>query len=323
MATEVLTTKKRPGKNGSAHATKRYRGNKYSGNWPLDFEDAYNRYPGPYTAVNAWVLLEEEPLELFNGWLVCQPVTNLKERRIAGVIQEILSLAARFAHFGQAYPDQAECLMANGNVQKPDVCLISDKRFDAQVKPVEEGHEQLVLKGSPELVVEIRSPSNRRTKERNKRRIYFDNGAEVIWDVDARKHRIWVYEVENPEKPAEYTEQDEIRCERLLPGWRRTMHDLFARNLTAEDIAGQAAAKWREESREEGLAEGEAKGREEGELAALRSVLLRQARRYGETALPANLAARLEECDTKQLNSLADSFAASPGLEEWLKSFPG
>ena len=102
MATEVLTDKKGPRRIGSTRTASRYRGNKYSGNWPLDYESAYKRYPGPYTAVNAWALLEEEPLELFNGWLVWQPMTNLEERRIAGVIQAILDMAARFANFGQA-----------------------------------------------------------------------------------------------------------------------------------------------------------------------------------------------------------------------------
>ncbi len=319
MVTQTRITKKRPDKNGSAkppNGTHSYQTPSY---WPLDIEAAYRRDPGPYTAVNAWVLLEEEPLELFNGWLVWQKMTNLEERRIAGVIQEILSLAARFVDFGQAYPDQAECEMLNGDILKPDVCLISNERFDKQVQPVEEGHEHVVLKGSPELVVEIRSPSNRRTKERRKRQTYFENGAVVIWDVDPRKHKIGVYEVETPDKAREYTEQDEISCERLLPGWKRQVRDLFAKNLSAEDIAGQAAVQWRAESKNEGREE----GRVEGEWAALRSVLERQARRkYGETALPANLVVRLERYNISQLSELADTIATSLTLDEWLDSFP-
>src|SRR5947208_1399603 len=108
MASETLTTKKRHSKNGSSlrhkEATTIYRS---AENWPVDIEAAYRRLPGPYTAANAWVLLEEEPLELFNGWLVWQEMTNLEERRIANIIQVILDLAARWVGFGQAYPDQA------------------------------------------------------------------------------------------------------------------------------------------------------------------------------------------------------------------------
>ena len=75
-----------------------------AGNWPLNITQAYARYGGPYTALNAATLLEEEPLELYNGWLVWQDMTEPEERRIAANIQAILDLAARAAGFGQAFP---------------------------------------------------------------------------------------------------------------------------------------------------------------------------------------------------------------------------
>ncbi len=326
MASETLTTKKRQSKNGSSLQRKAAPAYRTSENWPLDIEAAYRRDPGPYTAASVWVLLDEEPLELFNGWLVWQEMTNLEERRIANIIQVILDLAARWVGFGQAYPDQAECEMQNGAVFKPDVCVISNKRYDLQAKPVAEGLDHIVLKGSPELVVEIRSPSNRRTQERRKRLTYFENGAEVIWDVDPIKPKIWVYEVEKPEVGREFSEQDEITCERLLLNWKRMVSDFFAKDLSAEDIAGQAAVEWRSESHAEGKAEGReegrAVGREEGELTALRKILLLQAQiRYGETALPAGLEARLGLYNSAQLTGLAATIATSPTLEEWLASF--
>ena len=94
------------------------------GNWPADIGEAYRRYRGPHTIQNAEVLIQEEPLEIYNGWLVWQDMTDAEERRIAAVIQEILSMAARVVNFGQAYPDQFECLMINEDIFKPDVCLV-------------------------------------------------------------------------------------------------------------------------------------------------------------------------------------------------------
>lgn len=64
-------------------------------NWPVDLAAAYRRDHGPYTLSNASTLLAEEPLELFNGWLVWQAMTDAQERRVAATIQEILSLAFR------------------------------------------------------------------------------------------------------------------------------------------------------------------------------------------------------------------------------------
>src|SRR5436309_892189 len=70
--------------------------------WPRSISEAYRRHRGIYTLENADTLLEEEPLELYNGWLVWQALTDFEERRIADIIQVILDLAARAIGFEQA-----------------------------------------------------------------------------------------------------------------------------------------------------------------------------------------------------------------------------
>ena len=321
MVTETLVTKTRQAKNGSKTLADEIDGYRPTrDNWPRDYAEAYQRDPGPYTTYNACTIIAEEPLELFNGWLVWQAMTNVEERRVAGCIQEILSLAARACQFGQAYPDQFECVMVNKNLHKPDVCVLSNARYEAKVEPIGPRKQHLVLMGSPELVIEIRSPSNRRRKERAKRKAYFDSGAMVIWDVAHKQRKIWVYNVDNLEQGQEYSEKDEISCEQLFPGWKRKVADFFSKDLSAEEIVGEVASQWRAESR----AEGRAEGREQGEIETLRKVLMRQAsRRYGKDRIPSDLMGRLNQCDSGQLIDLADSIAISLNLEEWLASFPG
>lgn len=308
MASQALITKKRPNKKGAALQRKGSPQYETRQDWPIDYEAAYRRdYQGPYTASNAWLLLSEEPLELFNGWLVWQEMTNSEERRIAAIIQEILSMAARLVGFGQAYPDQFECVMANGDTHKPDVCLISDERFEKQVKPVNPESDHVVLFGSPELVVEIRSRSNRRTEEHRKRQRYFESGAVVIWDVDYKTQTIYVYEATNPDIAHKFTAGDEINCEPLLPGWTRKVSDFFTKGLNAEEIAGQAAVQWRAES----------------ELkASINMVLSLASSRFGEAQLPTDLSERLERYNVVQLTELAKNIISSPALDKWLASFP-
>src|SRR5689334_7048393 len=166
MVTQISPAKKRQSKNGAKSHSNGATHYKTRQDWPLDLAAAYQRMRGPYTIYNVTTIVGEEALEIFNGWLVWQEMTDAEERRIAATIQEILSLAARAIGFGQAYPDQFECVMINQDVYKPDVCVISKERYSNQVEPIEPEGKHLVLKGSPELVVEIRSPSNRRTKER-------------------------------------------------------------------------------------------------------------------------------------------------------------
>jgi len=298
---------------------------------PIELEEAYLRPLGPYTAQNSIISLEEEPIELYNGWLVWKEMTDPEERHIAANIQEILTATARAFRFGQAYPDQFSCLMANKNVLKPDVCVISRQRFERLVAPVRMGSKHKIMWGSPELVIEIRSPSNLRSKEKEKRQNYFENGALTIWDVDPEKRKIWVYEAEDWENATEYGEEDTITCERLFPGWQRLVADFFSKDLTLEYIVGEPAKQWRTESKAEGRAEGKvegraegkAEGRAEGRLEGLRIVLLYQAhQRFEAEKLPTDLEARLERYTMEQLIILVGSITTSVTLEEWLSTFP-
>ena len=94
-------------------------------NWPRDLIEAYHRWPGPYSIDNADAILEHETVELYNGWLVWQEMTNLRERQIVANIQSMLDISARKADFGQILSEQMEWLLSNGSAIKPDASLIS------------------------------------------------------------------------------------------------------------------------------------------------------------------------------------------------------
>jgi len=271
-------------------------------NWPLSIVEAHKRYRGPYTVQSVWPLLNEEPLELYNGWLVWQEMTEPEEQRVAANIKEILSSAARTAHFGQAYPDQLECLMTNGDVVKPDVCLISTQRFESQVEPISPTRKHTVLKGGPELVIEIRSPSNTRKEDREKRAKYFASGTSLVSDVEPFKHIIWVWEAHTPKQGHKYKVGDKIDCPTFLPGWKRKVADFFARDLSAEQIVGDEAQKWRNES--------------------IRQMLVLQAQSRFSVASNYGLEARLAGYNLEQLTNLATSLITIASFEEWLADFP-
>lgn len=287
------------------------------GHWPRDLLEAYARDTGPYTIDNAEALLDNEPLELYNGWLVWQDMTDFPERRAVSNLQDMLSLSARKLGVGQALPDQLECLLSNGDVVKPDASLASWERLRTVVQPTGPSQRQ-ILHGGPELVIEVRSPSNRRAQERRKRALYFANGVDSVWDVDEPHQVIWVYRATAPDQPVRYGRGDVIDCEPLLPGWRRRVVDIFAEHASAEAVAGEVAQAWLEEGRAEGRAEGMA----EGVAQTLRQVLplLVQAR-YG-TAPPTDLPARLAACDLAQLHALQSATETCTTLADWLTHLP-
>jgi len=236
--------------------------------WLDDPLVALQRKRGPYTFENADEYLDTEAVELYNGWLVQQEMSDIKERGFAGTLHDNMSSSARLLNFGQAVPDLVECLLDDGNVIKPDVCLISWQRMNDWVQP-HGPRDRSTLMGCPELVVEIRSPSNRRVQEEAKRERYFANGAQVVWDVDEKKQIIYVYRAESPEESETYTTDDVIDCEPFLPGWCRQVSDLFDDEASVETVLGEVVDAFREEGEKIGLEEGEKVGKkiglEEGE----------------------------------------------------------
>lgn len=130
----------------------------YPHEWPRDIEAAYLRDRGPYTVQNANTILEEEAVERYNGWLVWQAMINPIERRVVANLQAMLDLSARNMSFGQALPDQLECLFSNGDVIKPDASLISWQRLANNRVPTGPNDREMIA-GGPELVIEARSPS--------------------------------------------------------------------------------------------------------------------------------------------------------------------
>jgi len=236
--------------------------------WLDDPLVAIGRPLGPYTFDNADEYLDTEPVELYNGWLVRQEMSDYQGKVFEGDLHEHVGGAARLLGFGRVLPDQMECLLSNGYTIKPDLSMVSWEREKQRVKPYGP-NDRSTLMGSPEFVVEVRSPSNRRAQEKDKRKRYFDNGAEIIWDIDEKAQIIYVYRANSQNSAEVYTIDDEINCEPLLPGWRRQVSDLFAQQASVEVVLSEVVETYREKGKEigleEGLEEGKEIGREEGE----------------------------------------------------------
>ena len=232
--------------------------------WLDDPLEALQRLPGPYTFDNADEYLDTEPVELYNGWLVRQQMSDYDGKGFEGDLHEHVSGAARLFGFGRVLPDQMECLLNDGFTVKPDLSMVSWEREKQQVKP-HGPNNRSTLMGSPEFVVEIRSPSNRRAQEQDKRERYFNNGAEIIWDIDEKEQIIYVYRVDAQDVADDYSGDDEIDCEPLLPGWRRRVSDLFKDQASVEVVLSEVVDTYQEKGEKIGEQRGKKIGREEGE----------------------------------------------------------
>jgi len=239
--------------------------------WLDDPLEALKRARGPYTFENADEYLDTEPVELYNGWLVRQEMTDYEGKGFEGDLHEHISGAARLSGFGRVLPDQMECLLNDGNTIK-------------------------------------RSPSNRRAQEEEKRKRYFDNGAEIVWDIDEKEQIIYVYRVASQDIADIYTIDDEIDCEPLLPGWRRQVSTLFEEEAPAEVVF--------REVHEDGKQIGREVGEKVGEQRSKQDMLIRLLQARFVDISEQTLDAIRQTHDIAQLDSWFDQALMSQTLDE-------
>lgn len=105
---------------------------------------------------------------------------------------------------------------------QPDLLFVA-KRREGIIEP--QG-----VRGPPDLVVEILSPSTSRFDRIRKRALYAQHGVRELWLIDPALCRVEVFRFRHdPKHPvAELGEGDSLRSP-LLPGWKMRISDLFVR----------------------------------------------------------------------------------------------
>ena len=130
--------------------------------------------------------------ELIEGEIVLSPSAKPLHakivRSIARMIEPLEALGYRLAtDFG--------CRLGERSLPGPDLAAIRTERWESV------GDEYLL--GSPELVVEVFSPSNRKALMAQKAALYLQYGAEAVWVVYPKQRTVVVHEGDS---------QKEARC---------------------------------------------------------------------------------------------------------------
>jgi Uma2 family endonuclease len=160
--------------------------------------------------------------EIIDGEHHVTPSPNLKHQAIVGNL--FLSMATHLKEhpIGHVFGSPLDVIFSDLDVVEPDLQYISRERFEILTKQ----H----VRGAPDLVIEILSPSTRRTDEITKRKLYERFGVQEYWVVDPELDAIKVYRrtAERFEKIAELSvEQREVLTTPLLPKWSIPLADVF------------------------------------------------------------------------------------------------
>ena len=157
---------------------------------------------------------KEGHLELHHGEAVVMPPPKKGHQRTQHRIQRLLNplVADRYVvHMEMAFRPSPEY-----EVWVADVGCVSLERDDAT------GDDEYLM-GSPELVVEVLSPSNTMDEINDKMAICMDNGCVSFWVVDPKRKRVSVTE---GSITRHYGEREAISCS-ILTGEIR-VRDIFA-----------------------------------------------------------------------------------------------
>jgi Uma2 family endonuclease len=129
---------------------------------------------GPYREADYVALPDEPRCELLYGRFVLMTSPGLRH-------QEVVTRLIRFfvdfadAHQGRAIVSPMDVRLADHSVVQPDLIFVSRENFSVL-------HER--VRGAPDLVVEVLSPSTARRDLGEKLRLYAESGIREYWVVD-------------------------------------------------------------------------------------------------------------------------------------------
>jgi Uma2 family endonuclease len=123
--------------------------------------------------------------ELIEGELIVSPSPKINH---AAIVRHLRVSLANLEQHGYVIASDLSCILGTHSMPIPDLFAVRQERWATAVERGE------WLEGSPELVIEVASPSNR--KLGRKADIYLEFGADQVWNVYPRTKTVTVVTVD-------------------------------------------------------------------------------------------------------------------------------
>ena len=175
-----------------------------------------------YTADDLWEMTTDEPWELWEGELRKVPGAGGDASWFAGVIFSLLLPFVRSSKLGMLTGADGTYIVARDpyTALVPDVAFVRWDRLPDGTRP------KKYVPVAPDLVVEVRSPTDRPGAIAEKRALYRRAGVPLIWWVDPERRTVAVYR--HGELVAELGDGEVLDGEDILPGFRLAVAEIFA-----------------------------------------------------------------------------------------------
>ena len=162
--------------------------------------------------------------ELIDGEHYVTPSPNLKHQTCWATCTSPSAAGSRTHPVGRVFFAPFDVVFTRFDVVEPDLLYLSNERAAQVLTPAN-------VQGSPELVVEVGSPSTRRRDETIKRRLYERAGVSEYWIVDPELDVVRIHRCTDDRfvRPVELSAEagDVAHRRTLLPGLELPLASLF------------------------------------------------------------------------------------------------
>lgn len=127
--------------------------------------------------------------EIIEGELFMSPAPSIKHQLVLKRISQLLDRFVQKNFLGEVVFAPCDVIFSNINVMQPDILFISN-----------ENHEILTalnIKGAPDLIIEILSPSTIENDRKYKKLVYEKYGVKEYWIVDSQEEMIEVWALQD------------------------------------------------------------------------------------------------------------------------------
>ena len=163
---------------------------------------------------------EDKRYELLDGDLVMTPAPGELHQRVSIVLGWKLIEFVTERGLGRVYQAPFDVVLSDTDVVQPDLLFVSDAR--AHIVTAAN------VRGAPDLVVEILSPSTAERDRTFKRSLYARHGVSEYWIVDtvAKNVTVLLFRDGGFEVAAEYGEGENLTSP-ALPGFALSIDEVF------------------------------------------------------------------------------------------------
>jgi Uma2 family endonuclease len=158
--------------------------------------------------------------EIVNGELVDMGNSGMEHGGIGSWLGGVLAIYVRQHKLGAVCDSSTAFTLKSGDKRSPDVSFVSRDRLKG-LKRLPKGYFQ----GSPDLAVEILSPSNTVEEIHTKIVEYFENGTRLVWVIHPDEKYVLVYHAPEPDRLLR--SQDQLEGEEIVPGFSVAVSELF------------------------------------------------------------------------------------------------